>query len=39
MAKAEDTGMRGDNKLDLYMDSYNECVSFGRRDCKVYILN
>ena len=39
MAKAEDTGMRGDNKLDLYMDSYNECVSFGRRNCKVYILN
>ena len=39
MAKAEDTGMRGDNKLDLYMDSYNECVNFGRRDCKVYILN
>ena len=38
MAKAEDTGMRGDNKLDLYMDSYNECVSFGRRNCKVYIL-
>ena len=39
MAKAEDTGMRGDNKLDLYMDSYNECINFGRRDCKVYILN
>ena len=39
MAKAEDTGMRGDNKLDLYMDSYNECVNFGRRNCKVYILN
>lgn len=39
MAKAEDTGMRGDNKLDLYMDTYAECVNFGRRDCKVYILN
>ena len=39
MAKAEDTGMRGDNKLDLYMDTYAECISFGRRDCKVYILN
>lgn len=39
MAKAEDTGMRGDNKLDLYMDTYAECINFGRRDCKVYILN
>ena len=39
MAKAEDTGMRGNNKLDLYMDTYAECINFGRRDCKVYILN
>ena len=39
MAKAEDTGMRGDNKLDLYMDTYAECINFGRRTCKVYILN
>ena len=39
MAKADDTGMRGDNKLDLYMDTYAECINFGRRDCKVYILN
>lgn len=39
IAKAEDTGMRGDNKLDLYMDTYAECINFGRRDCKVYILN
>ena len=39
MAKAEDTGMRGDNKLDLYMDTYAECINFGRRDCMVYILN
>ena len=39
MAKAEDTGMRGDNKLDLYMDTYAECINFGRRDCQVYILN
>lgn len=39
MAKAEDTGMRGDNKLDLYMDTYAECINFGRRDCRVYILN
>ena len=39
MAKAEDTGMRGDNKLDLYMDSYAECINFGRRNCTVYILH
>ena len=39
MAKAEETGMRGGNKLDLYMDTYAECINFGRRDCKVYILN
>ena len=39
MAKAEDTGMRGDNKLDLYMDTYAECINFGRRNCTVYILN
>lgn len=39
MAKAEDTGMRGNNKLDLYMDTYAECINFGRRNCKVYILN
>lgn len=36
---AEDTGMRGDNKLDLYMESYFECINFGRRNCTVYILN
>ena len=36
-AVAEDTGVRG-NVIDLYMDSYNECMSFGRRGCTVYIL-
>ena len=36
---AEDTGMRGDNKLDLYMESYTECINFGRRNCTVYLLN
>ena len=39
MGKAEDTGMRGDNKLDLYMESYAQCINFGRRNCTVYILN
>ncbi len=36
-AVAEDTGVRGD-VIDLYMDSYEECMSFGRRGCTVYIL-
>ena len=36
-AVAEDTGMRG-NKLDLYYETYNECIQFGRRGCTVYIL-
>lgn len=38
MAKAEDTGVRG-NTVDLYMDSYNECIRFGRRSSTVYILD
>lgn len=37
LAVAEDTGVRG-NKIDLYYDSYNECIQFGRRGCTVYIL-
>lgn len=36
-AVAEDTGVRG-NRIDLYFDTYQECVNFGRRDCMVYIL-
>lgn len=36
-AVAEDTGIRG-NKVDLYYDTYNECIQFGRRGCTVYIL-
>ena len=36
-AVAEDTGIRG-NKVDLYHDTYNECIQFGRRGCTVYIL-
>ena len=38
VAVAEDTGVRG-NTIDLYMDSYNECVQFGVRECTVYILD
>ena len=34
---AEDTGVRG-NSIDLYYDTYQECIQFGRRSCTVYIL-
>lgn len=37
LAAAEDTGVRG-NKVDLYYDTYEECIQFGRRSCTVYIL-
>lgn len=36
-AVAEDTGVRG-NHVDLYFDTYRECIEFGRRSCTVYIL-
>lgn len=36
-AVAEDTGVRG-NKVDLYYDTYQQCINFGRRTCTVYIL-
>lgn len=38
MAHAEDTGVRG-AKIDLYMDSYNECIQFGRRSSIAYFLD
>lgn len=34
---AEDTGVRG-NVIDLYHDTYRQCIEFGRRSCTVYIL-
>ncbi len=37
LAVAEDTGVKG-NKIDLYYDTYDECIQFGRRPCTVYIL-
>lgn len=39
-AVAGDTGgaIKG-NKIDLFMDSYSECMSFGRRTVNVYILD
>ena len=36
-AVAEDTGVRG-NIVDLYYDTYQQCINFGRRTCNVYIL-
>ena len=36
-AVAEDTGVRG-NIMDLYYDTYQQCINFGRRTCNVYIL-
>lgn len=37
VAVAEDTGVRG-NVVDLYFDTYSQCMSFGRRSCTVYLL-
>lgn len=37
LAVAEDTGVRG-NIIDLYYNTYEECINFGRRGCTVYIL-
>ena len=37
LAVAEDTGVKG-SKIDLYYDTYDECIQFGRRSCTVYIL-
>ncbi len=38
-AVAEDTGgaIKG-NKIDLYFNTYSECINFGRRNVKVYVL-
>ena len=37
---AGDTGglIKG-NRVDLFYDSYNECIQFGRRSCNIYILS
>lgn len=39
LATAEDTGgaIKG-NKLDLFYDSYDTCIQFGRRETVVYVL-
>ena len=38
MGHAEDTGVLG-HSVDLYMNSYNECMRFGRRSSTVYFLD
>ena len=37
VAVAEDTGVRG-NVIDLYMNTYDDCINFGCRPLNVYIL-
>ena len=38
MGVAEDTGVRG-KVVDLFMDTYDECIQFGRRSSIVYFLD
>jgi len=38
MGKAEDTGVLG-KSVDLYMNSYRDCMNFGVRSTTVYILD
>ena len=37
---AGDTGglIKG-NRVDLFYDTYNECIQFGRRSCNIYVLS
>ena len=40
IATAEDTGsLILGHRIDLYYDTYDECVQFGARNCIVYILD
>lgn len=38
LAVAEDTGVRG-NVIDLYYDTYQQCIQFGRRSATVYVVS
>ena len=39
-AVAEDTGGAiRQNRIDLYFETYQECINFGVRNCTVYILD
>lgn len=33
-----DTGGMANNVIDIFMDSYDECIQFGRRKASVYVL-
>ena len=37
IATAEDTGVKG-NKVDIFLNTYNECIYFGVRNAVVYVL-
>ena len=37
-ALCEDVGGFTGNHVDLFMDTYDECIQFGRRKCLVYVL-
>lgn len=34
----QDTGGMGGGVIDIYMDSYNDCIQFGRQSAEVYVL-
>ena len=35
----EDRGGMGNNVIDIYMDSYDSCIQFGRRKAEVFIID
>lgn len=37
-AVAEDCGSFTGNRIDIYFDTYNDCIKFGRQNATVYIL-
>lgn len=37
-AVAADTGVKG-SRIDLYHETYRQCIEFGRRGCTVYLLS
>lgn len=38
VARVEDSGGFRGNHVDLYFDTYDECINFGKRKCVVYVL-
>lgn len=35
----EDRGGMGNNVIDIYMNSYDSCIQFGRRSAEVYVID